>query len=194
MTQTFSIGCGFVSLIMYFVYVYLSNDGAFNDTKGILFFILLTIRFSLWFFSRVKRASESSGKEQSIAWVEFGYYFGMVLGLVVWKLSGFTISLIAALLLDFILQCCAGLLDIKAFSMKEPNMKGLTNQQIANMKHVNCRHFNGYWGGANGICSCYTYCGNTSDHFSLGSYAIVRSYLVNVGRVLFRCCIICFGL
>lgn len=118
-TQTFSIGCGLVSLVMFFTYTLTSDNGILSGNYGIVFFILLTIRFSLWFFSRVKRASESSGKEQSIAWVEFGYYFGMVLGLALWNITGVAISLVSALILDVILQTCAGLLDIKGFLIKE---------------------------------------------------------------------------
>tara|TARA_Y100000588_G_scaffold394902_1_gene518193 strand:+ start:5030 stop:6283 length:1254 start_codon:yes stop_codon:yes gene_type:complete len=122
-TQTFSFGCGFISLMMYFTFALTSKNGTLDGLYGTLFFCLLTIRFSFWFFSRVKRASESSGKNQSIAWVEFGYYIGMVLGLITFDITGFRISLISALILDVILQSISGLLDIKAFRIRDSLIK-----------------------------------------------------------------------
>jgi hypothetical protein len=60
------------------------------------------------------RASTAAGHQQKIAWVELGYYSGMILGLIIWKFPNVEISFITALIFDAIVQICAGLMDIVA--------------------------------------------------------------------------------
>ncbi|MFC3908555.1 hypothetical protein ACFORL_05630 [Legionella dresdenensis] len=115
---SFSVGCSLVSVILFYVYYNYSQNHYLSGYPSVIFFILLTLRFTFWFYSRVKRASESSGYQQSIAWVEFGYYAGMVLGLIFWKILNLDVSLEMALLIDAAFQFIAGSIDIYSFSLK----------------------------------------------------------------------------
>jgi hypothetical protein len=105
------------SLILLFLFKNYSFLGKLDDTPAIIFFLLLCIRFGFWFYSRVLRASLAAGKQQKIAWVELGYYTGMISGLIIWKFLGITIGMIAALALDAALQFSAGALDLIAKSI-----------------------------------------------------------------------------
>lgn len=108
----FSVCGGITSVVLFAIFVSYSADQKLFGVPAYVFFALLSIRFCFWFYSRVIRASNAAGRQQRIAWVEFGYYFGMILGLVFWKLSGLGIELALALLIDACLQIIAGVLDI----------------------------------------------------------------------------------
>lgn len=116
----FSINCGLTSLILFYIYQIHSSESKLEGKAAIIFFILLCIRFAFWFYSRVMRASEASGHQQSIAWVELGYYLGMGLGLILWKLIGINVGLGAALLIDACLQFFAGILDYRSNVFPKP--------------------------------------------------------------------------
>ena len=117
LAQFFSIGCGVTSLFLFYIYQNYSFNGKINGTSALVFFLLLSVRFGFWFYSRVMRASIASGHQQSIAWVEFGYYIGMVLGLVIWKFLDIDIELGTALIIDAVFQFVAGILDLKNFRL-----------------------------------------------------------------------------
>lgn len=110
----FSINGGVISLILLYIYQNYSINTKLNGEVAILFFILFCVRFSFWFYSRVMRASQASGHQQSIAWVELGYYLGMALGLMIWKLLGINLELSTALLIDACFQFMAGFLDYRS--------------------------------------------------------------------------------
>jgi hypothetical protein len=134
----FSIGCSFVSIVLYYFYQAFSINGLLSDWPAIGFFAFLCIRFSLWFYSRVIRASIAAGYQQSIAWVEFGYYAGMVLGLVFWDILDISLALPIALLVDAAFQLFAGLLDVFSFYSKNNSNKGTqTAQQPQNAESSN---------------------------------------------------------
>lgn len=111
-SQFFSISCGITSLILFYIYQNHSLNGNINGISALVFFLLLSVRFGFWFYSRVMRASIATSHQQSIAWVEFGYYIGIVLGLVIWKLFDIPIGLGTALIIDAIFQFMAGILDL----------------------------------------------------------------------------------
>ncbi len=111
---SFSALCGISSLILLFIFNSYAVDGKITDIAGLMFFVLLCVRFGFWFYSRVLRASAAAGLQQRIAWVEFGYYTGMIAGLIAWKVINIDIAMSAALIIDVILQFCAGSLDIVA--------------------------------------------------------------------------------
>lgn len=113
LSQWFSIFCSITSVTLFFLYMHYAQNNVLTGMSGLVFFLLLSIRFGFWFYSRVMRASNASGQEQSIAYVEFGYYLGMILGLVIWKLIGLEMNLGIALIIDAIFQLIAGILDIK---------------------------------------------------------------------------------
>lgn len=110
----FSVSCGITSLILLYIYKNYSHNHQIDGSAALIFFVFLSIRFGFWFYSRVMRASSAASSQQSIAWVEMGYYLGMVLGLVIWKLLNFNIELGTALILDGCLQFIAGMLDFKS--------------------------------------------------------------------------------
>lgn len=62
---------------------------------------------------------QASGHQQSIAWVELGYYLGMALGLMIWKLLGIHLELGEALLIDACFQFIAGFLDYWSKTLPE---------------------------------------------------------------------------
>ncbi|TAK77678.1 MAG: hypothetical protein EPO11_02340 [Gammaproteobacteria bacterium] len=108
---SFSICGGLTSIILLSVFEANAINGRLSDTPALWFFILLCTRFGFWFYSRVLRASAAAGQQQRIAWVELGYYLGVIFGLIIWELFGINIGMAAALLLDAILQFSAGSLD-----------------------------------------------------------------------------------
>ena len=117
LSQYFSLCCAITSIILFFLFKDFSEFGKISGNIGFMFFIILSIRFGFWFYSRVIRASNSSGQQQSIAWVELGYYSGMILGLIIWKLLNINIDLGFALIIDAIFQLIASGLDFKAYTI-----------------------------------------------------------------------------
>ena len=89
-----------------------------KDPWATVFFAVLTIRFAFWFYSRVLRAANVARSPNNISWVELGYYSGIILGLVVWKLLGVSISFAIILVIDAILQIIAGIIDIAVRSLR----------------------------------------------------------------------------
>lgn len=117
LAQSFSISCGITSLILFYIYHNYSYNEHLSGASALIFFLLLSIRFGFWFYSRVMRASKAAEHQHSIAWVEFGYYMGMVLGLIIWKLLGINLGLGTALIIDASFQFMAGILDLKNFTL-----------------------------------------------------------------------------
>lgn len=108
----FSILAGLISLILLFIFVNYSNNNQLMNNSAIVFFILLCIRFGFWFYSRVLRASSVAGYQQNIAWVELGYYSGMIGGLVFWNILNLNVIMSTALIIDAFLQFSAGIIDL----------------------------------------------------------------------------------
>lgn len=123
LSQSFSICCAITSVILFYIFENYSIDGEISGNIGLIFFSLLSIRFGFWFYSRVIRASNAAGQQQSIAWVELGYYSGMILGLIIWKLFKINIELSTALVIDAVFQFIAGVLDFKGNSIHVPTLK-----------------------------------------------------------------------
>lgn len=113
----FSICGGIASLILIAIFEKYSVNQKMMGISSLFFFVFLSIRFSFWFYSRVLRASHSAGYKQRIAWVELGYYVGMICGLIIWSYLGIEFGMITALLIDAVLQVVAGLVDLCANDM-----------------------------------------------------------------------------
>ncbi len=113
LARWFSIGGGLTSLILLSIFENYAVNGKLTSIAAALFFFLLSIRFGFWFYSRVIRASATAGQKQRIAWVELGYYVGMIFGLIIWKFIGIDIALTTALMIDAALQFSAGFLDLR---------------------------------------------------------------------------------
>lgn len=113
-SRWFAICGGTTSLLLIYVYKHnISSNGALSHSSAIIFFIMLTMRFGFWFYSRAHRATQAAGYQKNIAWVELGYFSGMILGLVLF--SFYYISITTALLIDALLQFTAGLIDWIAY-------------------------------------------------------------------------------
>jgi len=90
------------------------------------------------------RASKAAGHQQTIAWVEFGYYLGMVLGLVIWKLLGINIGLGTALIIDAVFQVIAGILDLHSFALEKVSFdKSKQESQI--ISDPQSAHYSSEW-------------------------------------------------
>lgn len=108
----FSFFGAFSSIILLYIYQTYAINGKLMAMAAVSFFVLLSLRFGFWFYSRVLRASAAAGQQQQIAWVEMGYYVGMIFGLIIWTFFGINLDLVTALIIDALLQCVAGTLDI----------------------------------------------------------------------------------
>jgi hypothetical protein len=125
--KSFSISGGITSLILLGIYTNYSSNEQLDGYAALLFFLLLSIRFSFWFYSRVMRADSAAGKQQSIAWVELGYYIGMILGLIIWKFIDINIA--TALIIDASVQFIAGTLDFHSHT-HEFNLENNTDSTM----------------------------------------------------------------
>lgn len=134
-SRWFSICGGITSLVLLSIFILYQTNETLSGKAAILFFILLSIRFGFWFYSRVLRASDAAGQQQSIAWVEFGYYAGVILGLILWLLLGIDIGMSSALLLDAFLQIFAGLLDFSANNIKTTFLENENSNKQTVMEH-----------------------------------------------------------
>jgi len=139
-SRWFSISGGMTSLVLLCIFLSYQVDKKLYSSSAVIFFILLSARFGFWFFSRVLRASTAAGK-QRIAWVEFGYYAGVIVGLVLWLFLGIDIGMASALLVDAFLQFIAGFLDLFAYRMP----KTITNNQKSENIHSN-KKYDKIWG------------------------------------------------
>jgi hypothetical protein len=110
--RSFSILAGITALILLYIFKVYSINAKIYDIPAVIFFVLLSVRFGFWFYSRVLRASLAAGQQQKIAWVELGYYAGMIGGLIVWTFLGIEIGVAAALMIDACLQFSAGIIDL----------------------------------------------------------------------------------
>lgn len=106
--QMFSIFGGITSLFLFFIFYKYSINGEIYSLPASAFFFLLSVRFGFWFYSRVLRAANSAGFKKRIAWVEFGYYGGIILGLIIWQILNFEIALSSILIIDAFMQFIAG--------------------------------------------------------------------------------------
>jgi hypothetical protein len=121
LTGWLSICGGFTSLLLLNIFKTSSINGKLKDASALLFFVLLSIRFGFWFYSRVLRAANAAGQQQQIAWVELGYYLGMIFGLIIWKFFNINFGIAIALLIDATLQFVAGILDFKTSNIETKN-------------------------------------------------------------------------
>lgn len=124
-SRWFSIAGGITSLILLELFNTYSQHDNMSGQVGIIFFLILCIRFGFWFYSRVLRANQVAGQQQKIALVELGYYVGMILGLIIWKFLNINLAFNSALIIDALLQLSAGLLDLQSYKTKPQ----ITSQQ-----------------------------------------------------------------
>lgn len=113
-SKWFSVCGSACSFILLGIFIKFNIHEKLFSFSGIFFFILLSLRFSFWFYSRVLRAAKVAEKQQSLAWVEFGYYSGIILGLILWTFIGTNYSLVPALIIDGFLQLSAAIIDTKS--------------------------------------------------------------------------------
>lgn len=119
-SRWFSIGGGMTSIILLLIFKEHAYNNVLSGISAVVFFLFLSLRFGLWFFSRAIRASSVARQNQSIAWVELGYYSGMILGLILWKCTGIDINLATALIIDASLQFAAGMMDLRGYKLATP--------------------------------------------------------------------------
>ncbi len=123
----FSLFGSLTSVALLIIFKKNEIDFSLSGTSGLIFFLLLSARFAFWFYSRVLRASYVAGKQQRIAWVELGYYFGMIIGLIIWKLIKLDISFGIMLSIDILLQFIAGIFDLFANHNSIVQKKSITS-------------------------------------------------------------------
>lgn len=113
-SRFFSFFSSLTSLVLLAIFLRYSQNGELEGDVATTFFFLLSLRFGFWFYSRVLRASAAAKQQQSVAWVEIGYYAGTILGLIIWTFPGVHLSFSNSLIIDAILQCMAGFIDLWA--------------------------------------------------------------------------------
>jgi len=196
LSKWFSIAGGFSSLILLAIFENYSDRSMMFGDAAIIFFLLLSVRFGFWFYSRVLRACAAAGQKQQIAWVEFGYYSGMILGLVIWKLLNFNITIAAALLTDAFLQFLAGFLDLYANNKAKKQNQPLIQQnspEINNFLQAKKNRKIFYWSLPCAVAlitigtqvTIFSLTHYVSDYIS--TYILATFYLgASVGSVIFK--------
>jgi len=129
--RCFAIFAGLTSIILLILFDNFSVNGKLENIPAFIFFLFLSMRFGFWFYSRVLRATDAAGQKQKIAWVELGYYLGMIFGLIIWQFLSINIPLRFALILDVILQITAGLLDIFASQIPVPQLSPILTEKMS---------------------------------------------------------------
>lgn len=137
LARWFSISGGITSLMLCGIFSSYAITEKISGNAAVIFFFLLSLRFGFWFYSRVLRASAAAGQKQSIAWVELGYYSGIISGLVLWIFLGVNINMIAALIVDSILQLGAGTLDLYVY--RKQALLHQPKQINASQSHINIK-------------------------------------------------------
>jgi hypothetical protein len=119
----FAIAGGAVSLIAAAIFSQHWKCDNSVDYGAWSIYLLLSLRFSLWFVARVQRPDIAAGRHQKIGWVELFYYLGIILGLSITgylqppessasqRISHFILTV---LIMDGLLQWLAGGLDLVA--------------------------------------------------------------------------------
>lgn len=128
--QWFALNCAVTSCMLLFLFQHDAHAEKLTGLIGIIFFVFLSIRFSFWFYSRVMRVAQVANQQQSIAWIEFGYYLGMVLGLIFWKLLDLNLTLSTALIIDISFQCLAGILDLLSYRAARTKLSVTSSGEI----------------------------------------------------------------
>lgn len=132
----FSILAAITALILLYIFNVYSVNTKLIDIPAVIFFAFLSIRFGFWFYSRVLRASLAAGQQQKIAWVELGYYAGMIGGLIIWSFLGIEISIATALIIDAALQFSAGIIDLFMGKSTLPLNKNINSPNSNEITHI----------------------------------------------------------
>ena len=107
----FSLTVAFTSIVLFVIVRTWNLGDTLHGAPELFFFVLLSLRFGLWFFARALRAEIVGSEKQGVALIELGYYSGAALGLVLgWELLSASLS--TALLVDALLQTAAGIVDL----------------------------------------------------------------------------------
>lgn len=137
----YSALAGFTSILLagaiYFCYDSVLKGGYFS----FLFFAVLVFRFAFWFLARITRVDIASGVGRNLAWTEFSYYLGAIVGLIAWPSW---ISVLQLLVIDVGVQIVATLLD--NYSFKELNINSSNNHSQASSPKLSTNIFIGYCG------------------------------------------------
>ncbi|EKD74004.1 MAG: hypothetical protein ACD_45C00115G0007 [uncultured bacterium] len=163
----FSLLGAFSSVILFCIFERYAENGKLFHIPAVFFFIFLSARFGFWFYSRVLRASKAAGKQQQIAWVELGYYLGMILGLIIWDFLGINIAVGAALLLDAFLQCSAGIFDLFSNQLEKSKNAAQINQSDELKTPVFYKNAYAVWGWRLAIAVVLLTIGNQVIIFNL---------------------------
>ena len=128
----FSVLCSLTSIGLLTIFLQYSVHGKlFALWPGVAFFALLSIRFALWFYSRTLRISRVAAQQHTIAFVELGYYVGMITGMVIWPLFGLGVGMAAALMIDVGLQLCVGVIDLYTYYINPPTYPNIHSEDLS---------------------------------------------------------------
>lgn len=93
-----------------------AHDSIINGSMiSYLFFFVLVFRFCFWFLARIVRVDIAAGIGRNLAWTEFSYYVGVIVGLLLWQSGWMSISIIQLLCVDIVSQILAAFLDNYSF-------------------------------------------------------------------------------
>lgn len=95
------------------------NDKQNIDLDLFLIITLFILRFALWYVSRTIRSDAVAGANHKLAWVDFSFYLGIILGMVAWVWPALRLAgqdsvemLLWVLKFDALLLLAAGALDL----------------------------------------------------------------------------------
>jgi hypothetical protein len=111
----FSFAGGTVSLITAAILWQHLADSQHDDNAAWAIYLLLSLRFGLWFVARVQRPDIVAGRRRKIGWIELCYYLGVISGIVFAGTLQDRLNLIQLVLfLDCLSQWVAGFFDLLA--------------------------------------------------------------------------------
>jgi len=100
-----------------------------NTYFAFFFFGVLVIRFTFWFLARIIRMDIVAGDVKQLAWTEFAYSAGIILGLLIWPSW---LNVFQILMIDIAAQTLAAVLDI--IFVKTSENSATASEEAANQK------------------------------------------------------------
>lgn len=118
-------------VLFYLLYKYSDSSGRMLNISGLFFFIVLSLRFSFWFLSRIVRSDTmSTYSKSSVPFIEGLFHLGTIISLVLFALGFIKISLYEILIVDVIAQLISAVFDKIADIQEAELKKDISKKQL----------------------------------------------------------------